>query len=223
MPAGAAPEDAHTATPTPTQTAPGISTGGVGEVVWSGLPDGVWWPMFARNEAFPFKHRSAPHTAKGLLLARKLSRMQDVWSMLAPLGLEIPVPRRAAIAEAVARHKRSRAEISHADVLAVMCGSPIASWAPSDRGTLPSAVAAAHRIVLPSLPGVLVEVTEATDTAQPRESTPRLLETSDFSAATEDADEAELAGTDSAAGQAQGRLLKLRVVDAKGSEAAAVE
>jgi len=150
--------------------------------------------------------------------------MDDVWALLAPLGLHVPVPKRSGIAAAVARKKRSRGSIQRDDVLSVMCGSPIASWAPSDRGFLPSAVAAAHRIVLPSLPGILVEVTAATDTSQARETTPKLLETSDFSAATEDADEAELAGGEAGdASQAHGRLLKLRVVDARGTHAAAIE
>ncbi|KAA0167470.1 hypothetical protein FNF31_00909 [Cafeteria roenbergensis] len=144
--------------------------------------------------------------------------MADVWSILDPAGLSIPESARATIVEAV-RRKRPRSPPSREDVLAVLCGSPLALWAPWDRGVLPAGLEAALKRVLPPSPAVLLEVLSAVNTSEPQLRAPPLLETSNFSAAGEGADDQG----DGDEGDSHQRLLKLLLVDAKGTRCAAIE
>ncbi|KAA0176045.1 hypothetical protein FNF27_02437 [Cafeteria roenbergensis] len=144
--------------------------------------------------------------------------MADVWSILDPAGLSIPESARATIVEAV-RRKRPRSPPSREDVLAVLCGSPLALWAPWDRGVLPAGLEAALKRVLPPSPAVLLEVLSAVNTSEPQLRAPPLLETSNFSAAGEGADDQG----DGDEGDSHQRLLKLLLVDAKGTRCAAID
>lgn len=144
--------------------------------------------------------------------------MADAWSILDPAGLTIPDSAREAIAAAVHR-KRPRSPPNRDDVLAVVCGSPLSAWAPRDRGVLPVGLEAAVKRVLPPHPAVLLEVLSSVNTAEPQQKAPPLLETSTFSAAGEGGDDQG----DGEEDDSHQRLLKLLLVDAKGTKCAAIE